>query len=339
MPGVEHGEASATLVAATLTHRVRSLLLPAWSSPIYPLLRDDAPSTMTLLIGPALIALAVLWALRARNGTDAERRVASGVLAAAVLAIPTCGISPPTLQLADRDGVLPLLGVAIALGHTLGGVVAAQQRTASIAAALVLAALAGRTVQYELEWASAPRLFGHAVSTYPRSYYGWIGLGHARVETGDVEGALRAFESAIELSPNIRAGHAGFLECLALRDERYREVTTPAAHAHAMTFTYAMDDSMALRDLAMAMAEDGYRDAATYVLARALDIDPVSDERLEQAAATQIGRHHEWLALFYVSRMQRRPVLPSVAALVERERERLGIARDDEDDEPRPPPP
>ena len=48
-----------------------------------------------------------------------------------------------------------------------------------------------------------------------------------------------------------------------------------------------------------------------------MDIEPIDDERLERAALVQSSLGNDWLARFYVSRMQGAPTDPRLQAYVE----------------------
>lgn len=315
--------ADAWLVPATVAHHVATALWPAATSPVYPLARDAAPSAALAIAGCAAVAVAIALAWRARR-RELGRRVLFGLVAFVVLLAPVSNVVPLFWQWQDRYLSLPLFGLAFALGALVDAAIAARRdaRLPIAVGGAIVIALAARTAQYEGAWRSEAALWGHAASTQPRAFYAWLKLGEVRRDAGEIEGALRAYERAIEVAPRLRLGHAAFLSALALRDERRHDLAPSRAIAIAQRFMERIEEPLALRELAGELAEDGYRDATTYVLARALDVEPIPEERLERAAAIQLAQGNEWLARFYVGRLTREPVLPEIRAYVARERAR-----------------
>lgn len=310
---------SALLVLATYAHHLGTALFPADVSPLYPLARDQAPSAGLALLGSGVLVAAIGVAWRMREHLLA-RRVLFGLLAFVVLLAPVSNVVPVYFQWQDRYLALPLLGLAFALGAVLDAL--RSRRAALAVAAALVAVLAVRTAVYQEAWGSERALWEHAVRVQPRAFYAWLKLGEVRRDAGDHDRALRAYERAIEIAPQLRLGHAAFLSALLLRDEARGGLEPSRAQELAARFLRQMDDPIALRELAGELAATGYRDGVTHVLARSLDIAPIADDRLERAAAAQLSRGNEWLARFYLSRMGRAPVLPEIQAYLARERER-----------------
>jgi tetratricopeptide (TPR) repeat protein len=155
-------------------------------------------------------------------------------------------------------------------------------------------------------------------------------LGETRRERGDVEASIRAFARAVEIAPELRIAHAGFLASLAMRDETEEHLSPSRALELAARYLPIADDARALRELAAEMNELGYRDATAFVLGRSLDLDPVSNERLERAISVQLAEGNTFMARFYLSRLTSRPMTPEVTSFWEAERERLGLVTDEE---------
>src|SRR5690606_37590265 len=155
-----------------------------------------------------------------------------------------------------------------------------------------------RTAQYGEVWSSDVRLWEHTVATHPTGFYAWMKLGEVHRDAGRLDAAVRAYGRAVEVKPELRLGHAGFFNAVALRDERRQGLSPSRALQHAERYHASLDDAAALRDLADRMAGEGYRDAVLLALGRALDLEPVDDDRLERAAATRLAGGEEWLARF-----------------------------------------
>jgi tetratricopeptide (TPR) repeat protein len=214
-----------------------------------------------------------------------------------------------------------LIGLVISVGAVLDLVLpdpGAWWRLAAIGAVVVLP-LVARSVQYAEVWSSDARLWGHAVWVEPRSYYAWIKLGEVRRDARQYGPALDAYAEAIEIAPDLRVGHAAFLYTLGLRDEQRHDIVPSNALRYSERFLRAMDDAATLRDIASEMADEGYRDATTYVLARSLDLEPVRNDQLEAAIEVQLRQGNLWLARFYLTRLTQRPLRPLVSGFYEQE--------------------
>lgn len=322
------GTSSALLVLATYAHHLGTALFPVDVSPLYPLARDEAPSAGLALLGSGALVAAMALAWRERE-SELGARVLFGLVTFVVLLAPASNVVPVYFQWQDRYLALPLLGLAFVLGALLH---AAREKRAVLAlAGALIALLAVRTAAYQEAWASDRALWEHAVRVHPRAFYAWMKLGEVRRDAGEHDRALRAYQEAIEIAPQLRLGHAAFMSALLLRDEARHEIAPSRAQELAARFMTRMDDPIALRELAGELSAAGYRDGVTYALARSMDIDPIDDDRLERAALMQLTQGNEWLARFYMSRMQRDPVTPALQAYVARERARHAARERGED--------
>jgi tetratricopeptide (TPR) repeat protein len=325
------------LIPATAFHLLSTSVFPVGLSAIYPLLRHAPVPGWYGLAAIGALALGLVLAYRARANRTAQR-IGFGLSWFVLFALPVLNVIPTFLQWQDRYGVAALFGLALCVGAIVEHLRQSRARETGAARALPSLAVAaavllplGWTTTYQVEtWQDGAHLWGHATRRHPRAYYAWVKLGEVRRNRGDIDGAIGAYAHAIEVAPELRLAHAGFLYALALRDEARHDI--PDGEALLLSQRYAMnaDDPSALRSMAGEMVEDGYRDAATYVLSRSLDIDPVSDERIERAVSFHIQQGSVWLARFYLSRLRRRPVLPDVTAFWDAERERTGRLSDEE---------
>lgn len=335
---VGRGESSIALVLASLTHAVATGVWPASTSPLYALVQDDPPSGWWLALGAAVISALAAAAYRWRS-EEWARWMGGGVAVFLALFLPVSNILPTYFHFQDRHLSLPFVGFALVLAALVSVIQSSPdpktkpQTTPGLAvwvlAATCLVPLAGRTLQYESVWSSDGRLWSHATSTHPRSFFAWLKLGEVLRDQARFDGAINAYANAIDIQPTARLAYTGLLMTMVIRDER-DEHLAPPSRAEAISERYARhaDEADLLRQDALEMVDQGYRMAALFVLSRSLDIDPVSEERLERAAQIQLALDHEWLARFYVGRMTRRPILPTVARFFDEERERLGIADD-----------
>jgi protein O-mannosyl-transferase len=322
--GVQTGSVPVRMVA-TFGHQLWTALWPAETAPMY--------STSALASPPAaawwLLALFVLLLgvlLRAaRRGDRHAARASLGLMAFAVLLAPVSNAVPMYFPYQDRYLSLPLAGLAIALGAGWDALPRGVLR--ALPAALVCA-LALRCVQYQGEWQSELRLWGHAASAQPEAYYAWLKLGEVRRAEGQLEGSIAAYRRLIELEPGRKTGYAALFLAAALRDERRRGLEPSRAEAYAARLFRVLDDADALRDMAARLLASGYLRALEVPLARSLALQPIDDRVLEHAAETQLAAGRPSIALLYAHRMSAPSKRPDLRAMIERaEREIAGAPR------------
>ncbi len=327
---VVEARGTVTLVLASLSHAVATLVMPATVAPIYALVEDDPPSTPFVLLGLVVVGVLVVIAWRER-ATRVGQLLGAAITTFLVLYAPVSNVIPTYYEFQDRHLSMPLLGLALALAAVLDRDRASDVERRPTMAVLVLGLvcvlpLAVRTMQYEMVWSSDARLWAHATSTHPRAFYAWMKLGEVRRDEGRFDGAIDAYSRAIQIRPGQQLAYAALLVTLARRDERDEELLPPS-HAEELVSMYLrdVDDADELSSDAGDAALWGYRWAALFFLSRQLDIAPVSDERLEHAADVQLRLDHEWLARFYIGRMSHPPLMPRMRRFWDQERERLGI--------------
>ena len=243
-----------------------------------------------------------------------------------VLFLPVSNVLAIYFQWGDRYLVWMNLGLALALAALVDAFAPKERswRHGIIAACLVLP-LTARSVQYCEVWSSDLRLWSHAASVQPQSYFAWLKLAEVRRDSRDWEGALRAASRAMEIAPRQPLPRASFFSVLALRDEEREHLTPSRALEHASALLEAMNDAERLRTLASLLQDEGYRDAMLYALDRSFDVSPVRNDQLEHATAVQLRNGNLWLARFYLSRMTERPLSPMVTRFFESELRRNGL--------------
>lgn len=304
---------SVALVLATVTHHLATAVLPISTSPLYPIDRDLAFAPW-MLAGPAALVIAGVLAWRSR-----ARRLGFALVAFVLLIAPVSNVVPVYFQVQDRYLIAPLLPLALALGlgiERLATLARSRSFALGVGAACVVA-LGARTVDYLAAWSSDAALWRHAVTAQPRASYAWLKLGEIRRDTGNLDGAIEAYAHASELEPRQRLPAVALFQAYVLRDERRHGITPSHATELYGRYGVALDDAVALRQLGGDMVALGYHEALFLPLARSLDLEPVSDDRLENAALVQLRDHRPWLARFYLSRMSRRPVTPQLAPMVD----------------------
>ena len=109
---------------------------------------------------------------------------------------------PVNVILAERLLYLPSLGLCVAAVALLAG--AARRlpvRASAVLTALVLLALAGRTVARNPAWKDDDALFTRTVADAPRSARAWAKLGEIRAEQGRADEAREHLQRALEIHP------------------------------------------------------------------------------------------------------------------------------------------
>jgi protein O-mannosyl-transferase len=302
-------------MVATFGHQLLTALWPARVAPMYSTTAMASPPGYAwLLLLLFALLLAGLWRAARRGGPNAAR-AAFGLGAFALLLAPVSNTVPMYFSYQDRYLSLPLLGLAIALGATWDALPRGGLR---VLPAVLVGMLALRCVQYQGEWQSESRLWGHAASTQPDAYYAWLKLGEVRREAGDLEGSIRAYRQLVQLDVGRKTGYAALFLAAALRDERRRGIAPSQAEAYAARLYKNLDNADALRDLAAQLLAAGYLRALEVPLARSLVLQPIDDRVLEHAAETQFEAGRPTIALLYAHRMRAPTKRPDLRAVIER---------------------
>lgn len=302
------------VVAASLTHHLGTLFFPAFLSPVYPINRGETLPTLSLLAGPVVCGAAAFVAARVvRSG-----HLRFSLVAFAAFLAPVVNVIPLYFQWQDRYLSLAIWPLAIVFGAAVDAWVARRSSWRAVpllAIGLLAATLGARTAQYIGQWRDALTLFGHAASTQPRSYYAWLNLGHLRAAGGHLEGAVAAYEEAIEIT-NLAVAHDARFRVVMLMDERDLELAPSRTDAMVPRFHAAMAHPNELRTIGGDLGDLGYRRSVILALDYLFALEPMPNEQLERAAMVQLERGHEWLADYYLSRLTRPPIMPSLAPRV-----------------------
>ncbi len=285
-----------SLVAGSFGHHLSQAVFPFELSPIYPIHRE-APG-WGAWTGPLVLALVAGFCVR-----RGHRLPLVGLLTFVVLLIPASNVVPLYFEVQDRYLSLPLVGLALLAAASVAEL--EGRRLAGLA--LVVAAYAAATVVQLAHWRSDEALWTQATHAQPDAFYAWMKLGEVRRDDGDFDGALRAYDRAIALEPQLALGLAAHFQTQVLRDEHEHSLSPSHAEAITQRFLQAQGDPVALRRLSGDMVQEGYRESIFVPLGRALDLAPIPDLRLAAAAQSQIEQGNRWLARFYVERMSDPP--------------------------------
>lgn len=264
-----------------LAFYVARTALPVGLSPFHLLRRDFDPAGAVWIASAAAVAIAVGLAYAARRRAPA---LPVALVSYAVLIAPFLGLTQAGMHLvAERYSYLAALPFA---GLVAGGLaIAAERRSprATLAlAAAVIAVLAGLTWRQIGFWRDSVTLWERVVAVDPEHHLGWHRLGVARHRREQHDGALAAYDRALELQPDRDGANARYdrsLTLLALgrRDQALDELqrVLRASPAHPGALRVAEDVLVGL----------GRRAEAMELLERGLRADPTSE-----VAATRLAR-------------------------------------------------
>jgi tetratricopeptide (TPR) repeat protein len=167
-------------------------LLPFRLSPLYPYV---AEVSAIQIFGWAGLLIGTGLAFRLRSKFPAILAACLGFLA---LVAPVSGLAHAGSHFAaDRYSYLACLPFAALFAAGLIG----RPKSFGIAAAMVLAALAGLTAQQCLIWRDSQTLWTRAIEIGPPNFLPHLNRGTARLDAGDVRGAIEDYDRSIELDP------------------------------------------------------------------------------------------------------------------------------------------
>jgi hypothetical protein len=292
----------------TVGHQFITAVWPAHTAPMYPTAR------VIELDVAAFLAVALWIALGVAAWRAGARLVLAGLISFGLLMLPVSNLVPMYFPLQDRYVSLPLAGLALAFAAALDR--ARSSPAAAIVGSVVILALGIRTMQYAAVWQSEQRLWGHAASTQPDADYAWLKLGEVRRDANELEGAIAAFQTAIQVAPLRKLAHAALFEAVAKRDERTMGAKTSNARALAERYYEQLGSQQGLQELAAYLLSAGYTRAVELPLQIILARERLPDDALQKIAKAQLREGRRSLARFYASSMQKKTEDPDLSALL-----------------------
>jgi hypothetical protein len=294
----------------TLGQQLCTAFWPAHNAPMY--------STESVVHFDALAtAAAVAWlgacVFSLRSGA---RLVAAGLLAFGLLMLPVSNLVPMYFPLQDRYLSLPLAGLGLALAAECQRVSAPHARAAFVLVSALVACIGLRTIQYAGVWSDEARLWGHAASTQPDAEYAWLKLGEVRRERADLEGAIAAYQAAVQVAPLRKLARAALFEAVALRDERNAGKKPSQARALAQQFYEQMGSESGLQEFAALLFQQGYIRSIELPLQIVLARKSLPDDALQKIALAQLRDGRPSLARFYAGSMKQPSEDPTLRELL-----------------------
>ena len=203
------------------------MLVPLELAPFYPM-EPVARLLTAKYIGSAALVLAITWYLARFARHHARLRpLCAAWFFYLVTLLPVSGIIQSGGQAtADRFTYIPLLGPFLLFGLGAGWLYARwvyerssgkKRRVAVLAALVVLifGALSYKSVTQILIWKDSLSLWTHEVELYPGvSSTVHTNLGIAQAESGNIDGAMENFRTALRLNPKEASGHINLASSL-----------------------------------------------------------------------------------------------------------------------------
>jgi tetratricopeptide (TPR) repeat protein len=218
--------------------------------------------------------------------------------------IPVIGIVQVGNQaMADRYAYVPLVGLFIAVAWGAGMLVIRWRlsKVAAVAAALVLAACAARTVDQLRYWRNSETLFGHTLGLTPFNPAARDNLGYYLYDHGRWAEAIQVFQKELEMDPSDYVAYDDLGFCYS-NEGRLDE----AMKNYHRALEIHPDDPNALNNLGTAFTRRGRLSEAIQCFEAALRLNPeYADARnnlgvvLDEAGRTAeaIGQYRQVLRL------------------------------------------
>ena len=220
--------ANVATVARVWTKYLQLVLFPRVLSADY---SYDGFPVSTSLLDPRAVASILVLAAIAAVGWQSWRhggRLGLGLAWAAVALLPVSHLVPFRELLAEHYLYVPMMGVALAVTGIVDAVAGrwpARRRWLAAATALVIAALATRTVVRNRDWRDRITLWSATVAVVPRCARAQYNLGQALFERSRFQDAERAWLASAALQPDDKETTRG-LAMLYYRLGRYELAAT-----------------------------------------------------------------------------------------------------------------
>ena len=279
---------------------LRKTFWPVDLAVLYPI-GGTVPVGTLIPSGAVLIAVTawVVWRIRR------QPCLAVGWFWFVGMLVPVIGLVQVGMQLmADRYTYLPLIGLFVMVAW---GVVAAvgvspattrwrlPQASLAVASSLVLVTCAAASRQEVGYWKDSEQLFGHALQVTPANYIALDNYARALLKQGNAAEAVRSFEAAVALRPDLDAARCGL--GTALMDQGK---LAEAAEQFDHVLEVQPDHAAARLQLGIIRGRQGRLEEAGQAFARVLRLHPEdagAHNNLGNVLAQQ-GKHEEAVRQF-----------------------------------------
>jgi len=261
------GERLANAVVSYLAY-IGKLVWPARLGVFYPHRESSLPTAQVVAIGTVLV-LVTAAALRAARRAP---YLVVGWLWYLGTLLPVIGIvQVGTQAMADRYTYVPAIGLFIAVAWGVAALAARRPapRGLAMAAAVLLVALAARTVVQLRAWRDSASLFAATIAAVPDSWVAHYNLGNAWMAAGRTAEAEAEFSETVRLRPRFARGHNNLGDALDALGRHERAI---AAYQEAIRVNPEMAE--AYNNLGTSLAALGRLQEAEVRLREALKRQP-----------------------------------------------------------------
>ena len=261
------GERLANAVVSYLAY-IGKLVWPARLGVFYPHRESSLPTAQVVAIGTVLV-LVTAAALRAARRAP---YLVVGWLWYLGTLLPVIGIvQVGTQAMADRYTYVPAIGLFIAVAWGVAALAARRPapRGLAMAAAVLLVALAARTVVQLRAWRDSASLFAATIAAVPDSWVAHYNLGNAWMAAGRTAEAEAEFSETVRLRPRFARGHNNLGDALDALGRHERAI---AAYQEAIRVNPRMAE--AYNNLGTSLAALGRLQEAEVRLREALERQP-----------------------------------------------------------------
>jgi tetratricopeptide (TPR) repeat protein len=225
----------------------------------------NTPSLAALIAWAALIGLAVVGILIRRRAPA----VAAGLAVLLIGLLPYCGFVYIYQGMAERFVYLAAIGFVLAVVAGLMLVGPVQRRMLLGCLGIWAVWGAWRLVMRVQDWQQPLALYRNSLEATPRSAYLQENLGVALRDSGDQNGALDAFQKAVQLKPD----YAGAMTAVA--DIYAAQGKLPQAVAeYTRSLSIASNDPKTILNYAAALQRTGDRSQAEVQYRRVMELLP-----------------------------------------------------------------
>ncbi|MBN1653645.1 MAG: hypothetical protein JXA30_07695 [Deltaproteobacteria bacterium] len=267
------------LVGWTVSHYMTTLLWPFGTSPMYAEPTADE-LIRGMIVGYGTIFLFVLAFYFARKKSLHIGKSVGAIVLFFVALIPFLNFVPLYFLAADRYLLLPTIGVSLGVGLICEAAQRSQdirrtgnRRGLSRATPVLLSALiplyAVATVTEARAWTNSEKLWRHAVSRQPKSFYAWIKLGETLRKSGRPSESAEAYRAAQRIRPlsPIALGGVFWAELLVDADN-HPSVSHELAEKLTYRFLAIANNAHELIDFARYLRKQQLTNASEVVLER-----------------------------------------------------------------------
>jgi tetratricopeptide (TPR) repeat protein len=286
------GQGSLWAVGATFWKYVQLILFPVHMSiersstmPV------NEPSSTAIVAWLAVLGVAsTVFLLRKKN-----RPIAAGLGILLIGTLPYCGFVPIYQGMAERFVYLASMGLVIAGASAAMLLPTVPRRVVFGIGAIWIAWGAWRLSIRVQDWQQPIALYRHSLEATPRSAVLEENLGVVLRDAGDSDGALAAFQKAVELKPDYAGAIAAIADIHAAQGNRAQ-----ALDEYQRSLAIAPNDPKTLLNSAAALQQAGRTAEAEAQYRQVIALVPSDSAAYVdlESLYIQAGRHEDAIAMY-----------------------------------------